>query len=180
MGVIISYLIGSIPFAFLIARLWGIDIREAGSGNVGTMNTARSVGWGPALLVFLLDTAKGIAVVVIAAYWQVSPYSAAAAAVLGHAYPVWLGGRGGKGLATALGAALYLHQWGLIAAFAVGWLLIYPWLRHSDLANLMGSVAVAIYAVQLSGNDARLWLAVMAIIIMLRHLRELIPRRRGN
>jgi len=174
-GVIVGYLLGSIPFAYLVARQRGIDIRETGSGNVGTMNTAWVLGWGSALLVLVLDAGKGALAVVLAIYLQVSPYSAMAAAVLGHTYPFWLGGRGGRGLATALGAALYLQQWWVIAAFILGWLLIYPWRRHSDLANLVGSIAVALYAVQLNNPDPRLWLAVMAIIILVRHLQGLLP-----
>lgn len=175
MGVIMGYLLGSIPFAYLLGRWRGIDIRQAGSGNVGTMNTVRVLGRGYGLAVLLLDAGKGILVVVIAGYLQVSPYSALAAAVLGHCYPFWLGGKGGKGLAVALGGVSFLQQWWLIVAFAAGWLVIYPWRQHSDRANLAGSVALALFTAQLGDSESRLWLTMVALIILIRHLQELLP-----
>jgi acyl phosphate:glycerol-3-phosphate acyltransferase len=106
-AVVAGYLIGSIPVALLLARRRGIDIRRAGSGNVGATNVLRTVGARAAVVTLLLDAAKGVAAVVLAR--QLSDDAgvavvAALAAIAGHAYPVWLGFHGGKGVATAAGA----------------------------------------------------------------------------
>lgn len=175
MGVIVGYLLGSIPFAYLLGRWRGIDIRQQGSGNVGTMNMVQVLGRGFGLAVLLLDVGKGVLVVIVAGFLQVSPYSALAAAVLGHCYPFWLGGRGGKGLATTLGGILYLQQWWLIPVFGIGWVLVYCWRRHSDLANFIGIIGLALYTAELHNSEPRLWLTVTALIILIRHLQELLP-----
>ena len=101
-----GYLLGSIPFSFLVARLFGVaDVRKVGSGNVGATNVARTAGKGPGLVAFLLDAGKGAAAVALAARFAGSPWPvfAGALAVLGHMFPPWLGGKGGKGVATGAG-----------------------------------------------------------------------------
>jgi len=96
-----SYLLGSLPTSALVARGYGVDIRREGSGNPGATNVLRVIGWKPALLVLLVDVAKGF----VAAYW-IGGLAAGAAAVLGHVWPVFSGFRGGKGVATAGGVLL--------------------------------------------------------------------------
>jgi glycerol-3-phosphate acyltransferase PlsY len=117
-----AYLLGSIPFALLLSQRRGVDLREAGSGNVGATNVLRTVGVRMAIGAVLLDAAKGTAAVLIAqriasSVWL--PVAAAVAAVVGHVYPVWLRFRGGKGVATAAGAFGLLTPAGLGAAIVV-------------------------------------------------------------
>jgi len=107
LAIIVAYLLGSIPFAYLAGRLFkGIDIRKVGGGNMGAVNTAREVGPAVGLLVLLADMAKG-AVAVLIARWLDLPlllvFAAGFAAIIGHNWPVFLGFRGGKGAATAIG-----------------------------------------------------------------------------
>jgi acyl phosphate:glycerol-3-phosphate acyltransferase len=103
--VLSAYLVGSVPFALLLARRWGTtDLRRFGSGNLGAANVMRSTGVTPGVLVAALDIGKGVASVILAAHLTGAPMAQAAAglaAIIGHVYPVWLGFRGGKGVATA-------------------------------------------------------------------------------
>jgi glycerol-3-phosphate acyltransferase PlsY len=103
-----SYLIGSIPFSYLVARLFGVDVRRVGSGNVGATNVMRSAGKTAGVLAFLLDAAKGGAATFLVSRFDpgdpLTPSLGAIAAVLGHVFPVWLRFQGGKGVATGAGA----------------------------------------------------------------------------
>src|SRR5436189_6459989 len=104
--VVAAYLIGSIPFALLLARRWGADLRRIGSGNLGAANVMRASGVTAGILVALLDMTKGAASVWLAERFTtstVAPAAAGVAAIVGHIYPVWLRFRGGKGVATACG-----------------------------------------------------------------------------
>jgi glycerol-3-phosphate acyltransferase PlsY len=105
-NILLGYLAGSVPFAFLLARPAGIDVRIAGSGNVGAANVLRTAGTRRAILVMTLDIAKGALAVAVALMWNAGAPTAAvtgAAAVVGHIYPVWLRFKGGKGVAVAAG-----------------------------------------------------------------------------
>src|SRR3954470_24412243 len=104
--VLAAYCIGSIPFALILARRWGSDLRTVGSGNLGAANVLRASGVRAGVLVALLDVAKGAASVALAMRISNAPAAPAAAgiaAIVGHIYPVWLRFRGGKGVATACG-----------------------------------------------------------------------------
>jgi acyl phosphate:glycerol-3-phosphate acyltransferase len=117
-----AYLLGSIPFAFLLARRRGIDLRRTGSGNVGASNVLRTSGVSLAVLAMALDGLKGALAVLIAERVSgvpVAPVAAGLASVLGHVYPVWLRFRGGKGVATAAGAFTLLAPAALAAASVV-------------------------------------------------------------
>jgi glycerol-3-phosphate acyltransferase PlsY len=117
-----AYLLGSIPFAFLLARRRGIDLRRAGSGNVGATNVLRTSGVTLALLAMALDGLKGTLAVLIAERVSgapAAPVAAGVASVLGHVYPVWLRFHGGKGVATAAGAFTLLAPAALVAASVV-------------------------------------------------------------
>ncbi len=113
-----AYLLGSIPFAFLLARrIGGVDLRRAGSGNVGATNVMRTAGPRTAIAVAALDMVKGAAVVVVAdrtVPGVVVPAAAGIAAILGHIYPVWLRFKGGKGVATAFGVFSILAPFGAV------------------------------------------------------------------
>ncbi len=118
-----SYLLGSIPWSYLIVRLIkGTDVRRVGSGNVGATNVLRTAGKGAGLAALALDAAKGVAAVLIASRLGLAPVwvgASAVAVVLGHVFPVFLGFRGGKGVATAAGALGTLAPWALLAAVVV-------------------------------------------------------------
>lgn len=141
-----AYLVGSIPFGFLIARRAGRgDIRGAGSGNIGATNVARVAGLGAGALTLLLDAGKGTLAVWAAARlsgdsvtWMVA---AALGVMLGHIFPVWLGGRGGRGVSTGAGAFL-LICWQAVVAAMVIWIVITGISRYVSLASVMAAASL--------------------------------------
>jgi acyl phosphate:glycerol-3-phosphate acyltransferase len=141
-----AYVVGSIPFGYLILRQAGQgDIRAVGSGNVGATNVARTAGIGAGALTFLLDAAKGAVAVWGAARitgdsvtWMVA---AALGAMLGHMYPVWLSGRGGRGVSTGVGAFL-LICWPAVTAAIVIWLMVMVVSRYVSLASIMAAASL--------------------------------------
>ncbi|MGH7031131.1 MAG: glycerol-3-phosphate 1-O-acyltransferase PlsY, partial [Stellaceae bacterium] len=140
----LGYLLGSIPFGLVLSRIAGHgDIRDIGSGNIGATNVLRTGSKGLAALTLLLDVGKGAAAVAVAQAW--SPPAALVAGlcvILGHMFPVWLGFRGGKGVATALGVLLVLAWPVALVAFAV-WLAVVAFSRYSSWAALAAAVAGA-------------------------------------
>lgn len=146
---VMGYLVGSIPFALVLARRWGSgDLRLVGSGNVGAANVVRASGLKPGLLVALLDMSKGIASVWLAERLFGGANAAAAAgvaAVVGHVYPVWIGFRGGKGVATACGAFVILAPiaaWAALASF-----VLCVWTtRYVSLGSVVASLMVPLLA----------------------------------
>ncbi len=147
---VLSYLAGSVPFGFLIAKRYGIDIRKVGSGNIGATNVTRSVGKGAGKLCFFLDFLKG-AVPVLAAQWALpeEPAMAMAAAVctlLGHMFPVFLHFKGGKGVATAAGCIIAMAPYPLIAAFTL-WAVVFYASRYVSLASIVAAVTVPVFAI---------------------------------
>lgn len=167
---LLGYLLGSIPFGLLLTRLAGYgDIRQVGSGNIGATNVLRTGSKGLAALTVLLDLGKGAAVVVIANGW--GPQAALVAAgcvILGHMFPVWLGFRGGKGVATALGVLIPL-AWpvALIAAFL--WIVAALLCRYSSLAALVAAIASAGIAPLIVDKTTALVIAGIALLIIFRH-----------
>jgi len=138
-AILAAYLIGSIPTAYIVARMRkGIDIREVGSRNVGAMNVFYKVGFAEGLLVLAVDIGKGAGAVALAR-WLGVPFVvellAAAAAVIGHGFPVWLKFRGGRGGATCIGILAFLMPWSIpvyLAIFGIVLLLTrYPTLSYS-------------------------------------------------
>lgn len=168
-----GYLVGSIPFGVIITRLGGAgDVRQIGSGNIGATNVLRTGRRDLALLTLIGDGGKGAAAALIAAH-LVSPAAGAlagGAAFLGHLFPVWLGFRGGKGVATFFGVMLAV-AWpvGLIAGAA--WLIVAAIFRLSSLAALVSAVlAPIVVALIWSWRAPAFWLALMmAALIVLRH-----------
>jgi glycerol-3-phosphate acyltransferase PlsY len=145
----LAYLIGSIPFGLLIVRaLGGDDIRKSGSGNIGAANVARNAGYFAGILTLILDVAKGFAAVWIAMRWSHGNMrwmtAAAVAAVFGHIFPVWLGFRGGKGVATALGVFL-LIRWEAVAAAALLWIIVVAFWRYSSLGSVAAIAALPLF-----------------------------------
>lgn len=141
-----AYLLGSIPFGVLIAKaLGGPDIRSVGSGNIGAANVARNVGVIAGALTLILDAGKGYLAVWIAgrstggnARWMMA---AAVAVVIGHMFPVWLGFKGGKGVATSLGAFLPICPEAVAAAAAI-WILLVAFWRYSSLGSIIAAAAM--------------------------------------
>lgn len=146
--VLAAYLLGSIPCAYILVQCRrGIDIREYGSGNVGTMNTRLVMGWSAAIAVFMLDFLKGVLAWYLGVMSGIGGIELLCIAVLGHNFPFWLRFQGGKGLATAFGGVLVGGSWWVVLSFSLGWLLTYPWMRQVDRANIVGAVLMALYAV---------------------------------
>jgi len=165
-----GYLLGSIPFGLILAKAAGLgNLREIGSGNIGATNVLRAGGKGLAALTLILDAAKGTAAVLIASRWgEGAGLLAALGAFLGHLFPVWLGFRGGKGVATYLGVLLGLY-WPAAAVFAATWLLVAFLTRYSSLAALAASGA-SVLALALIGEWrlAALFL-LLAVLLYMRH-----------
>jgi glycerol-3-phosphate acyltransferase PlsY len=142
-SIAVAYLLGSIPFGYLLVRVFRKqDIREQGSGNIGATNVARSGAKGLGLATLLLDLGKAYLAVAIAQHLAPGSYdvavAAAVAAVLGHVFPVWLGFRGGKGVASALGVFLAL-TWPSALAVLVVFVAVFALTRYVSLASIIGS-----------------------------------------
>ena len=143
-----AYLLGSIPFSFLVARREGVDVRAVGSGNVGATNVLRNVGRAAGLLAFALDFAKGSAATWLARETVGGfefPSVAAVVAVLGHMHPVWLRFRGGKGVATGAGAFLPIAPLPTVGALSI-FALVTAATRYVSLGSIAGSVSLGALA----------------------------------
>jgi acyl phosphate:glycerol-3-phosphate acyltransferase len=140
-----AYLLGSIPFGLLIGKIFGSDVRHRGSGNIGATNVARVAGPGAGILTLVLDAAKGALAVVLAE--RLANYSArwmmiaALAALIGHCFPVWLGFKGGKGVATAAGIYAVLSLMALGGAGLV-FLVVLAMFRFVSLASISAAAAM--------------------------------------
>jgi glycerol-3-phosphate acyltransferase PlsY len=167
---IIGYLLGSIPFGLLLTRIAGLgDIRGIGSGSIGATNVLRTGSKGAAALTLLLDLAKGLAAVAIAKGWgEDAALLAAGGAIIGHMFPVWLGFRGGKGVATALGVLIVL-AWPVALGAALVWLVTVLLCHYSSLAALVAAVAAAILAPVVADGATAAVIAGIALFIILRH-----------
>ena len=180
----LAYLLGSIPFGFLLVRLFvGGDVRESGSGGTGATNVTRRAGKGVGGLTLLLDRLKGTAAVLVAGallgaggwgQWWVC--AAGAAAVVGHVFPVWLRFRGGKGVATGLGVFLVLAPLATLCAALVFVFVVWPW-RYVSLGSIAAAsvLPVAVWSLSALGVSDRaatplLVLSVLgAALIILMH-----------
>ena len=148
--VILSYLLGSVVGGLVVGRLrGGVDIRRLGSGNAGGTNALRTQGKAFAFWVMLIDIGKGwMATRIVAPFHSAEPYAWLAAAcgiavILGHVYPLWYGFRGGKGVATLVGAALGLDLWLLLPMLAT-WLVAVILFGFVGLASMLGALALAV------------------------------------
>jgi acyl phosphate:glycerol-3-phosphate acyltransferase len=183
-AVAIGYLLGSIPFAFLLSRrLHGIDIRQAGSGNVGAANVLRTSGVSAAIMVMALDVAKGAGSVLVAQRWtggDAAPAAAGLAAIVGHIYPVWLRFRGGKGVATACGVFSVLTPWAMLPA--LGLFVGAVWATgFISLGSLTATVALGPIAYAMDAPRAAVAAALgSAAVIVFRHRSNLARLRTGT
>jgi acyl phosphate:glycerol-3-phosphate acyltransferase len=170
--VLAAYLIGSIPFALILARRWGADPRRVGSGNLGAANVMRTSGVTAGVLVALLDMAKGAASVWLASRASDGsglPAAAGFAAIIGHIYPLWLRFRGGKGVATACGVFSLLTPVAVPPALAIFAAVV--WLtKYISLGSVVASLALPPIAYALgSPASAVAAAAAAAAIIVFRH-----------
>ena len=167
---VFGYLLGSIPFGLLLTRLGGHgDIRRIGSGSIGATNVLRTGSKALAALTLVLDLAKGTAAVVIGALWgPQAALVAAGAVIIGHMFPLWLGSRGGKGAATALGVLLAI-AWPVALVAAITWLLVAVLFHYSSLAALVAAVIGAAMAPFVVDRATALLIAGMALLVILRH-----------
>ena len=173
---LLGYAFGSIPFGLILAKLAGKgDIRKQGSGNIGATNVLRTGSKGLAAAVLLLDLAKGLVPVLIARelFWQDMGWTALFA-VLGHCFPIWLGFRGGKGVATNAGVSFGL-AWPLGVVYAVVWLGMLAITRISSLAGMSAVVATTVAAFLFGWPTFGKVLALIAVIVIWLH-RENIRR----
>jgi acyl phosphate:glycerol-3-phosphate acyltransferase len=166
----IGYLLGSIPFGLVLGRFAGHgDIRRIGSGNIGATNVLRTGSKGLAALTLVLDIAKGTAAVAIAKNWGAEAALAAGLCViLGHMFPLWLGFRGGKGVATALGVLIVL-AWPVALAAALIWLATVLAFRYSSLAAMVAAITALILAAVLADRATALAVAAIAFLVIVRH-----------
>ena len=182
--VITAYLIGSVPFAVLLAKRWGAqDLRLVGSGNVGATNVLRAYGVTPGVIVALLDMAKGAVSVILADRLNAAgaaPAAAGVAAVIGHVFPVWLGFRGGKGVATAFGVFSILTPLAALVAFGV--FMVSVWItRYVSIGSVLASATLppVAYATGTPAPEVTAALAI-AVLVIVRHRANLARVRDGT
>jgi glycerol-3-phosphate acyltransferase PlsY len=183
-AIIAAYAIGSIPFALILARRWGTrDLRRVGSGNLGAANVWRATGATAGVLVALLDIAKGAAGVVVAEQLNggaAAPAAAGVAAVLGHIYPVWLGFRGGKGVATSCGVFAVLTPLAVLPALAI--FFVGVWItKYVSVGSVLASLALPPIAYATGSPETAIAAAAaVAVLIVFRHRSNLKRVRAGT
>ncbi len=179
-----AYLTGAVPFGYLVGKARGVDLLRAGSGNIGATNAGRLLGarWG--VLVFLLDFAKGAGPVAAARYllpapedlWpHTLPVVAGVAAFLGHLFPVYLGFRGGKGVATGAGVIAILVPWITLVVF-LAWAMVLAATRYMALASLTAATLLIVLRLALTAEPwsrpeavITLFCAVGSVLVLVRH-----------
>ena len=168
---VLGYLLGSVPFGIVITRALGLgDLRKIGSGNIGATNVLRTGHKGAALATLLLDSGKG-AIAVLLARWlggETAAVMAGAGALLGHCFPVWLGFRGGKGVATFLGTLIALY-WPLGLAACAIWMLVALVTRISSLSALVAVGTSPLVALLMGKGQIAAAALFMAALIFWRH-----------
>ena len=178
-SLVLGYLLGSIPSGWLAGRwLKGIDLRELGSGSTGATNVLRQVGKGPALVVFLIDVGKGAAAVLIARALGLGDWIqvlAGLTALAGHIWPVWLGFKGGKAVATGLGLFLGLAWPVGLASFGV-FLAVFSLSRYVSLASVLAAISLPLLMAAGTSSNANLVVALVAMLLVLWRHRSNIKR----
>ncbi len=178
----IGYGLGSIPFGLLLTRLAGLgDIRNIGSGNIGATNVLRTGRKELAAVTLLLDALKGTASVLIGSLIGGPEVAMAGGlgAFLGHIFPVWLGFKGGKGVATYLGVLAAL-KWPLALVFAAVWIAVAALLRYSSLAAILGAVAVPIALFAIGYQDFAAVFGLMSVLVLYKHRANIARLRAGT
>lgn len=186
LAVVAAYLIGGIPFGFLLVKLsTGRDVRSLGSGNIGATNVLRTTGWAVAVLTLLLDIAKGFAAVWLvdrltnhSAFWM---SAAALAVILGHAFPLFLRFRGGKAVASFIGAFLYITPLPLLAVLIV-FVLVVSVTRYISLGSIIaaGSFPFAVWLILHPAPSVVMAALLSGAFIVYRHRANIERIRQGN
>lgn len=182
LAAVLGYLLGSVPFGIVITRALGLgDLRQIGSGNIGATNVLRTGNKLAALLTLICDSGKGAAAVLIAR--ALAPEDAVQlagfAAFLGHCFPVWLGFRGGKGVATYLGTLLALF-WPLGLTCCAAWLIAAALFRYSSLSALIAAALSPVFTVLWGQPGNTLLCIFLAILIFIRHKTNISRLIRGE
>jgi acyl phosphate:glycerol-3-phosphate acyltransferase len=193
---LISYLLGSIPAGYLAGRMAGIDIRKSGSGNIGATNVTRTLGRRYGYPVFAVDFAKGAlavwASIFLGRYVEATPFSTemygivgAISCVLGHVFPVWLGFKGGKGVATSAGALFGLMPLAAAIGAAV-WVIVFEVTRYVSLASITAAMLLPLtvlgltYARHTNGMTLFYFTLCLAAVVVFRHRSNLSRLLRGT
>ena len=170
-----SYFLGSIPFGLIITKIFlNQDIRDVGSGNIGTTNVLRTGKKSLAIATLIFDILKGyLSVIITLSYFNDLIYFSALICFIGHIFPVWLKFKGGKGVAAYLGIILALSfKFGII--FAATWLLISFIFKYSSLASMIGALTIFAYSIILDNNTLSIFLFITFIIILYTHRANII------
>jgi acyl phosphate:glycerol-3-phosphate acyltransferase len=188
----IAYLLGSIPFGYILVRLFlHQDIRATGSGNIGATNVARSGAKGLGIATLALDALKGVAAVLIAKHFFAGTASltiadlaalAALAAILGHMFPVWLGFKGGKGVATALGVYLALCWPAALCALAV-FIVVLVLTKYVSLASVLGALTLPVFFFWLSSQHSAIIspsVLVISLLVIVKHHKNIMRLKSGT
>ena len=175
-----SYFLGSIPFGLIITKIFlKKDIRNIGSGNIGTTNVLRTGKKSLAVATLLLDALKGYASVIISLiYFNDLIFLSALICFIGHVFPIWLSFRGGKGVAVYLGIIISL-SFPLGIVFGVSWLFIALIFKYSSLSSMVGALTVLLYSILLNDYSLSFFLFMIFIIILFTH-RENIKKLKNS
>lgn len=193
---LVAYFLGSIPSGYIAGRIAGVDVRKVGSGNVGATNVTRVLGKRFGYPVFIVDFAKGLAAVAVAVMIAKADRStpkvvdlcgavAAIFSVIGHSYPIWLGFKGGKGVATSLGSLFGLH-WISAAIVGVVWVVAFQLTRYVSLSSVIAAIALPVtvatmlFLKQLQTPVLLYFTLCLAAIIVLRHRSNLSRLLKGT
>ena len=196
-GIIISYLVGSIPVAYIFGRLLkGIDIRKYGSGNVGATNALRVLGKGPGIAVLLLDVLKGLIVVTLVGNFVITRVANVSEeqlrialgifAIIGHNWTVFLGFKGGKGIATTLGvlvglACVFRGLTVIILLVVAAWFLIFLLFRIVSLASILAGVSLPLLMLLFNRSTTLFFTSiVLAVFVIFRHKANLTRLLQGK
>ena len=177
---IISYLMGSIPFGFILTKIFlKKDIREIGSGNIGATNALRTGNKTIGYSTLVLDILKAVApVIYVKIFYQDFLYIASLCAFLGHVFPIWLKFKGGKGVATYVGILFAINiYFGII--FTISWFITFFISKYSSLSSLVGAVSIPIYLLILTQFDQGIFFTIMFVLIFFTH-RENIKRLKNK
>ena len=173
---IISYLMGSVPFGFILTKIFlKKDIREIGSGNIGATNALRTGNKTIGYSTLVLDILKAVApVIYVKIFYEDSLYVASLCAFLGHVFPIWLKFKGGKGVATYVGILFAINiYFGII--FTISWFVTFFITKYSSLSSLIGAASIPIYLLILTQFDQVIFFTIMFVLIFFTH-RENIKR----
>ena len=177
---IISYLMGSIPFGFILTKIFlKKDIREIGSGNIGATNALRTGNKALGYSTLILDILKAILpVIYVKIFYEDSLYVASLCAFLGHVFPIWLKFKGGKGVATYVGILFAINiYFGII--FTISWFITFFISKYSSLSSLVGAASIPIYLLILTQFNQVIFFTIMFVLIFFTH-RENIKRLKNK